>query len=163
MGAKTPGATCPLNICCSSYGYCGVTSGFCGDGCQSNCEQPPSTGLSDGNVQNLVIGYFEAWNLITRSCAQVYISSIPTDSLTHLNVAFGYIQPDTYTIYPIPGAGVDLFQQLTNLKQGAPGLRVWLSLGGWDYSDNGTPSPFLATLPVRSTREPHSLLASPPS
>jgi chitinase len=123
-----------LNVCCGQYGYCGVTTEFCEPGCQ----QPASTGLSSGSVQNIVIGYFESWNLITPTCANVDLSFIRTDSLTHLNVAFGYIQPDTYTIYPIPGTGIEQFQQLTNLKQSAPGLQIWLSLGGWTYSDNGT-------------------------
>lgn len=89
-------------------------------------------------MQNIVIGYFESWNLITPTCAKVDLGFILTDSLTHLNVAFGYIQPNTYTIYPIPGTGIEQFQQLTNLKQSAPGLQIWLSLGGWTYSDNDT-------------------------
>jgi chitinase len=89
-------------------------------------------------VQNIVIGYFEAWNLLTRSCAKKTVDFIPVDSLTHLNVAFGYIQPSTYTIYPIPGSSIGGFQSITNLKQKAPGLQIWLSLGGWTYSDNDT-------------------------
>lgn len=85
-----------------------------------------------------MIGYFEAWSLLTRSCAQRTVDFIPVDSLTHVNVAFGYIQPSTYTIYPIPGASTGGFQSITNLKQKAPGLKIWLSLGGWTYSDNET-------------------------
>lgn len=66
------------------------------------------------------------------------LSWLPIDSLTHINVAFGYIDPGTLTIYPIPGADISIFQQITNLKQTAPGLKIWLSLGGWDFSDNDT-------------------------
>ena len=69
---------CPLNVCCSQYGFCGATSDFCGQGtwskftlssahhltllgCQSNCNQPGS-GSSGGNVQSRIIGYYEGWN-----------------------------------------------------------------------------------------------------
>ena len=42
------------------HGFCGVKTDFCGDGCQSNCEQPGS-GASGGDVQQRIIGYYEAW------------------------------------------------------------------------------------------------------
>ncbi|GJC84622.1 bacteriodes thetaiotaomicron symbiotic [Colletotrichum tofieldiae] len=58
--------------------------------------------------------------------------------MTHINVAFGFIKPDTYEIHPMRGATVAGFQSVTNLKQHAPGLKVWLALGGWTFSDNGT-------------------------
>jgi len=70
--AKVAGAKCPLNVCCSQYGFCGMTDEFCkkGDdpdtGCQSNCDQPGS-GSSGGDVQSRVIGYYEAW-AHDRSC-----------------------------------------------------------------------------------------------
>lgn len=67
--ALPAGKECPLNVCCSSFGFCGMTDEFCkaGDGkddddigCQSNCKQPGS-GSSDGDMQSRVIGYYEAW------------------------------------------------------------------------------------------------------
>lgn len=58
--------------------------------------------------------------------------------MTHINVAFGFIKPDTYEIHPMRGATIAGFQNVTNLKQQAPGLKVWLALGGWTFSDNGT-------------------------
>lgn len=70
--AATPGAECPLNVCCSQYGFCGMTSDFCdkgkdpSSGCQSNCNQPGS-GASGGDVQSRVIGYYESWQH-DRSC-----------------------------------------------------------------------------------------------
>lgn len=58
--------------------------------------------------------------------------------MTHINVAFGYIKPDTYDIHPIPGASIAGFNDVTSLKQHAPNLQVWLSIGGWSFSDNDT-------------------------
>ncbi|GJM88522.1 hypothetical protein PR202_ga04594 [Eleusine coracana subsp. coracana] len=36
-GAQAGGALCPNGLCCSQYGYCGITSDYCGAGCQSQC------------------------------------------------------------------------------------------------------------------------------
>jgi len=32
--------TCPLNVCCSQWGFCGTTADFCGTGCQNGCGTP---------------------------------------------------------------------------------------------------------------------------
>ncbi|KAJ1413882.1 RlpA-like domain superfamily [Sesbania bispinosa] len=38
-GWQTGGKTCPNNLCCSQYGYCGSTEDYCSPSmnCQSNC------------------------------------------------------------------------------------------------------------------------------
>jgi chitinase len=82
--------------------------------------------------------YWAGWSLTTRSCAKRTIDDVPVGSLTHLNLAFAYIEPETFEIVPMPRTSDDIFSQMTNLKQKAPGLKVWISLGGWTYSDNGT-------------------------
>jgi chitinase len=38
----------------------------------------------------------------------------------------------------MPGVGESEWSQITNLKQRAPGIKVWISLGGWTFSDNNT-------------------------
>lgn len=63
---------------------------------------------------------------------------IRTDSISHLNVAFAYMAPGTYKIEMMEGISEEVFRQVTALKQTAPGLKIWMSLGGWTYSDNGT-------------------------
>ncbi|KAI1281725.1 carbohydrate-binding module family 18 [Xylaria sp. FL0933] len=142
--AAVPGSTCPLNVCCSHWGYCGTTSEFCDttgpNPCQSNCVQPPATSLSTGKVTNLVIGYFEAWAPSATGCSKRdirYIQEI-AGSLSHLYVAFGSMAPDTYEITPMNGISISIISQIMGLKENAPGLRIYLSLGGWSYSDNGT-------------------------
>ncbi|TGJ83235.1 hypothetical protein E0Z10_g5519 [Xylaria hypoxylon] len=60
--AATPNATCPINVYCFQYGFYGVTDEFCQKGCQSNCEQPTSSGKSGGDVQSRIIGYYEGWS-----------------------------------------------------------------------------------------------------
>ena len=141
--ADPPGKPCPLNVCCGQWGFCGVTDAFCSatELCQSNCQQPPATNLNTGNVTALVIGYLEAWNLQLDpgvGCAYRSFDWIPIDSISHLNVAFGYILPDTFTIAPMPGVHIETIKNITAIKQRAPGLQIWLSLGGWTYSDNDT-------------------------
>jgi hypothetical protein len=36
-GRQAGGATCPNNLCCSQYGWCGTTPDYCGNTCQSQC------------------------------------------------------------------------------------------------------------------------------
>ncbi|KAJ6833378.1 putative chitinase 2 [Iris pallida] len=49
-GSQAGGAVCAGGLCCSKYGYCGSTSAYCGEGCQSQCggstptPTPPSGG-----------------------------------------------------------------------------------------------------------------------
>ncbi|KAK9287401.1 hypothetical protein L1049_015820 [Liquidambar formosana] len=47
-GSQAGGALCPGGQCCSKYGWCGTTSDYCGDGCQSQCT--PSGGGDIGNL-----------------------------------------------------------------------------------------------------------------
>ena len=77
-GAEIPGATCPLNVCCSAFGYCGVTSQFCQTGgnnaCQSNCNQPSSSEPNTGKVRNLVIGSVFTY----RSVFEILLNKVGT-------------------------------------------------------------------------------------
>lgn len=41
---------CPLNVCCSKYGFCGTTSDFCGD---TKVKEPSCSG---NTVQQRVVG-----------------------------------------------------------------------------------------------------------
>jgi hypothetical protein len=54
---------CPLNVCCSQYGFCGTSTEFCSDSCQNNCvsDPPVPSGASSADVLSKVIGYYEGW------------------------------------------------------------------------------------------------------
>ncbi|KAF7510841.1 hypothetical protein GJ744_005941 [Endocarpon pusillum] len=147
--ADPPGKKCPLNVCCSPFGFCGMTSEFCdkgtheNPGCQSNCDQPGSGG-SGGDVQKRVIGYYEAW-AHDRKCQGMDLKNIPTGALTHLYFSFGYISPGEFDLVPMDDLDPDLFSQFTDVKRSNPGLKTVIALGGWTFNDNGT-----ATQPVFS-------------
>ncbi|KAI4634170.1 uncharacterized protein J4E87_001340 [Alternaria ethzedia] len=129
--------------------FCGMTEKFCDKGtedepkCQSNCEQPGSGG-SGGDVQKIVIGYYEAW-AHDRKCQGMDFKNIPTGALTHLYFSFGYISPGTFDLVPMDDLSPDLFSQFTDVKKSNPGLKTVIALGGWTFNDNGT-----ATQPVFS-------------
>ena len=86
--ALPAGKGCPLNVCCSPFGFCGTTSEFCGTGCQSKsaCNQP-SSNATGGNVQQRVIGYYEAWQN-DKQCMGMNVKQVPVESLTHINCKY---------------------------------------------------------------------------
>ncbi|EEU41819.1 uncharacterized protein NECHADRAFT_53983, partial [Fusarium vanettenii 77-13-4] len=145
--AEEPGKTCPLNVCCSRHGFCGMTSEYCDESdnedesCQSNCSQPGSGG-SGGDVQKRVIGYYEAWNW-KKKCIGMSMEDIPVNSLTHIYYSFAYIKPETYEIVPMQDEKdgtltTETFSQFTSLKRKNPSLKAVVALGGWTFNDNNT-------------------------
>lgn len=81
---------CPLNVCCSQFGFCGTGHDFCSGKCQSNCVQKPTVppGRNSGSVLNKVIGYYEGWwdwvcvalllsVMTNRLTSQVHVAAMP--------------------------------------------------------------------------------------
>lgn len=132
--AAKPGQGCPLNVCCSQYGFCGTTTEFCASECQSNCQQPKPSG-SSSDVRQRVIGYWEAWNY-QHPCGTMSMGEIPVNMLTHLNVAFGYINLD-YTVTNMDGLFSDIYRDIGNLKARNPDLKISIAIGGWTFNDPG--------------------------
>ncbi|KAJ6503695.1 hypothetical protein C8R45DRAFT_973479, partial [Mycena sanguinolenta] len=135
---------CPLNVCCSQYGFCGTTEDFCGDGCTSNCNPPPlgSCGADQATALTRRIGYFEGW-AGARGCMGWSPSNVNVDSLTHLNFAFAYISSSFEVIEMTPGDS-KLWSETTALKSKNPSLKVFLSIGGWTFNDPPTQGIFSA-------------------
>ncbi|CAG8071629.1 unnamed protein product [Penicillium olsonii] len=138
--AKVAGQGCPLNVCCSEFGFCGTTSEFCEQkdekdkGCQSHCEQPKPS-VKTSNVQERVIGYWEAWNM-DHACGTMEPGEIPVQMLSHLIISFGYITQE-YKITNMDGVSPDLYKIVGDLKQRNPKLKIMIALGGWTFNDPG--------------------------
>lgn len=58
---------CPLNVCCSEFGFCGTAEGFC----QGKTVASPQCPGGKSADQKL-IGYYEGWNL-ARPCGSTFI------------------------------------------------------------------------------------------
>lgn len=95
------------------------------------------------DVRETVIGYYETWLSEAEGCSKADLAYVPTGSVSHINAAFGYIDPETFDVVPMPGTDIAIYRNVAALKAHNPNLKVWLSLGGWDFSNNDT-----ATQPV---------------
>lgn len=61
------------------------------------------------------------------------------DALTHLNYAFAYIDPSSFSLVTMDQQTPEsLFQEVADVKKYKSNLKVWVSVGGWTFSDNGT-------------------------
>lgn len=67
-------------------------------------------------------------------------SDIPLGYYTHINYAFAYIDPKTFRIAPMASDVAALYQNITQLKARQSDLQVWISIGGWDFSDSDKPT-----------------------
>ncbi|KAH6655949.1 hypothetical protein BKA67DRAFT_675964 [Truncatella angustata] len=148
--AEVKGTTCPLNVCCSAYGFCGTTSDFCtvvddddDHSCQSNCESPTEPSCSSNNVLKKVIGYYESWST-SRVCDSWTPSNIAASSLTHINYAFALfteLDDDEWAIswdQTDENDLAELISEFIDLKTTNPGLSCFLSIGGWSFNDGDT-------------------------
>ncbi|KAF7183510.1 hypothetical protein CNMCM7691_003789 [Aspergillus felis] len=123
-------SSCPLNVCCSKYGFCGTTAEFCGD---KKVNRPSCS--KSGSLQR-VVGYYETWST-RRRCNKFWPEKIPLGVYTHINVAFAVINPETFEIAPSLNADIDLYRRATYLKTIDPDLKVFIAIGGWAYNDPG--------------------------
>ncbi|RDW80990.1 hypothetical protein BP5796_05688 [Coleophoma crateriformis] len=131
---------CPLNVCCSQYGFCGTTTDFCGTGCQSafgGCGSAPVPPVSHGaSTLQRTIGYYESWSL-TRPCDGVSPEALDVAGFTHLNFAFAFFHPTTFQVTAMDSNAQSLLTRFTDIKYRAGGLETWISVGGWSFNDAG--------------------------
>jgi chitinase len=64
------------------------------------------------------------------------LGEIPVDQLTHLNIAFGYIDKE-FRITNMDGMNADMYKNAGHLKAKNPDLKIIIALGGWTFSDPG--------------------------
>lgn len=60
-------SVCPLNVCCSTFGFCGMSPGFCG----GNLAPSPDCGSNSKTAEARTIGYYDGWNA-QRPCGSKY-------------------------------------------------------------------------------------------
>ncbi|KUJ13269.1 glycoside hydrolase [Mollisia scopiformis] len=145
--------TCPINVCCSKFGFCGTTDEFCLDGCQKHyggcgsAQEPSCGGVTSGRT----IGYYEGWSS-KRSCDSRLPSDLDLTGLTHINFAFAYFDPTTFQVTPMDPDDMKLYPQFTELKKQKSSLRTWISIGGWSFNDpTNTPNTQKAFSDMAST------------
>ncbi|KAK1771446.1 glycosyl hydrolases family 18-domain-containing protein [Phialemonium atrogriseum] len=102
--------TCPLNVCCSEFGFCGTTTDFwfvlwshLEKKAESNCVEHPkppaaATGKALSRGDWLVIGYYEGWNARSK-CHQTKPEDLPrgwtfSDNNTATQPLLGIISAD---------------------------------------------------------------------
>ncbi|UZP46437.1 hypothetical protein NXS19_014249 [Fusarium pseudograminearum] len=125
---------CPLNVCCSSYGFCGTTEEFCG----KETVKRPSCSIGSQSVKR-VIGYYGSGGA-TRKCNPMIPEAFPQGIYTHIYFAFGSINPKSFKVEPANAGDEQLYSQLSALKTRDSGQELWLSIGGWAFSDKGSPT-----------------------
>lgn len=125
-------ATCPLNVCCSPFGFCGTTEDFCKGKRIASPECPISQRTSDKRT----VGYYEGWNL-QRPCGTMTPDNIPLGYYTHINFAFALVHPKTFHVAPMDGETAKQYDAVSDLKARQPGLQVWIAIGGWAMNDPG--------------------------
>ncbi|PKY00152.1 chitinase [Aspergillus campestris IBT 28561] len=124
-------AKCPLNVCCSKFGFCGTTADFCGSATVTSPECPGGS-----SAMAKTIGYYEAWNL-ERPCGTMTPMNIPLGYYTHINFAFALINPKTFHIAPMTEQTDTMYKSVTQLKTRQRDLKVWIAIGGWAMNDPG--------------------------
>ncbi|KAL4860615.1 glycoside hydrolase superfamily [Aspergillus spectabilis] len=127
--ARQP-TTCPLNVCCSPYGFCGTTDNFCGD---ETVKRPFCSGKK---TLKKVIGYYEGW-ASGRPCDYYFPEQIETQAYTHLIYAFATIDPVTFEIMHTTHRDGELMKRLTAFKKKEQGVKVSIAVGGWTFNDPG--------------------------
>jgi chitinase len=123
--------TCPLNVCCSSFGFCGTTEEFCGN---TTVTRPSCD--ADAQSINRVIGYYNS-AAASRGCGGMQPASISQGVYSHIYFAFVSIDPDSFEVIPASNADKLLYPQMQALQMRDLSQELWLSIGGWDFSDSG--------------------------
>lgn len=125
-------SACPLNVCCSEFGFCGTTEEFCKGELVSSPQCDPGRNSSHRRT----IGYYEGWNW-QRPCGTMKPSKIPIGYYSHVFFSFSLINPKTFRLEPMDQHTGTLYHGVSALKRHQPGLKVWLAVGGWAMNDPG--------------------------
>ncbi|KAF2664287.1 glycoside hydrolase [Microthyrium microscopicum] len=158
---------CPLNACCSIWGYCGTTDDFCTkhladtgapgtstqqNGCAGSC------GMDIVNNKNQPssfsrVGYFTAWNQ-DRRCLNMDVTQINQNNFTHIHFSFATLTPN----FQVNITGMeDQFAKFVQMK----GIKKIMSFGGWAFSTE--PATYMifrqATAPANVEATAHNVVS----
>ncbi|KAH7035724.1 putative chitinase [Microdochium trichocladiopsis] len=125
-------SSCPLNVCCSDYGFCGTTLDFC----NGRMIAKPECAITAGTSDKRTIGYYEGWNA-QRACGHMAPDEIPLGYYTHIFYSFALIDPHSFHVAPMDSETASHYDEVTSLKAKQPGLEVWIAIGGWAMNDPG--------------------------
>ncbi|KAK2686850.1 hypothetical protein QWA68_014718 [Fusarium oxysporum] len=118
----------------NKFGFCGTTEEFCG----KETVKRPSCNIGSQSVKR-VIGYYGSGGA-TRKCNPMIPDAFPQGIYTHIYFAFGSIDPKSFKVVPANAGDQQLYSQLSSLKTRDSGQELWLSIGGWAFSDKGSPT-----------------------
>ncbi|KAF8631388.1 hypothetical protein AX15_002419 [Amanita polypyramis BW_CC] len=138
-GPESPGnATCPLNACCSAFGFCGLTDEFCNTAgsnpCISNCLQPPVPSCNGFPENRRNMAYYGGFGDRRNCDTNIAASQIDWSRYTHGIFAFATISQ--YFQIQIDSQDIPLLQDMVGAKSTASGLKIMISVGGWDFSES---------------------------
>ncbi|PWY74466.1 glycoside hydrolase [Aspergillus sclerotioniger CBS 115572] len=86
-----------------------------------------------------VIGYYNS-GAVSRPCSVMMPYFFPQGIYSHIYFASGNIHPDTFEVIPLANRDKRLYTYLEGLHNRDFGQELWLSLGGWAFSDNDAPT-----------------------
>ncbi|KAJ4129266.1 hypothetical protein NW768_007801 [Fusarium equiseti] len=140
---------CPLNACCSGYGFCGITSEFCTNttakgaapgtsaqntpGCIGNCGTN-IVGNTKKPAKFLNVGYFQGYNL-GRPCLNMDVTKLPEikTAYTHIHFAFAGLTSD-FSVLLQPAVR----EQFIKFKEVKGSWKKIISFGGWAGSTDAS-------------------------
>ncbi|TVY68475.1 Chitinase-3-like protein 1 [Fusarium oxysporum f. sp. cubense] len=99
-----------------------------------------------------VVGYFEGWAK-NRPCEVFWPEQIPIGLYTHINFAFGTINPNTFSIEANDREDTDMYERLMLLKKKDKNLKIYLAIGGWTFNDPGPTAKIFSNLAASPARQ----------
>ncbi|KAF9775553.1 hypothetical protein IL306_006324, partial [Fusarium sp. DS 682] len=123
-----------------------TTKDFCG----GKTVKRPS--CKKGGDMERVVGYFEGWAK-DRPCEVFWPEQIPMGLYTHINFAFGSINPNTFLIEASDARDKEMYQRLMLLKKKDKNLKIYLAIGGWTFNDPGPTASVFSDLAASKARQ----------
>jgi GH18 family chitinase len=99
-----------------------------------------------------VVGYFESWAK-DRPCEVFTPEQIPNGLYTHINFAFGTINPNTFQLEANSPEDKLAYQRLMFLKKRDKNLKIFLAVGGWTFNDPGRTAHIFSELAASSEKQ----------